>query len=54
MAMGDGFLYTVSGDMTGGDGTVSVHRMESDGRLTAVDDTAAEGLPAFVTGLAAR
>ncbi|HEX9952280.1 MAG TPA: beta-propeller fold lactonase family protein [Rubricoccaceae bacterium] len=54
MAMGDGFLYTVSGDATGGDGTVSVHRLEADGRLTGVDDSAAEGLPAFVTGLAAR
>ena len=54
MAMGNGFLYTVSGDMTGGDGTISAHRIESDGRLTRVDDTAAEGLPAFVTGLAVR
>ncbi|HEX8386832.1 MAG TPA: beta-propeller fold lactonase family protein [Rubricoccaceae bacterium] len=54
MAMGDGFLYTVSGDAAGGDGTVSVHRLESDGRLTGVADAAAQGLPAFVTGLAAR
>lgn len=54
MAMGDGFLYTVSGDAMGGDGTISVHRLEPDGRLTGVDDAAADGLPAFVTGLAAR
>jgi DNA-binding beta-propeller fold protein YncE len=54
MAMGDGFLYTVSGDAMGGDGTISAHRIAAGGQLTAVDDTAAEGLPAFVTGLAAR
>lgn len=54
MAMGDGYLYAVAGDVMGGDGTISVHRMRSDGGLTRVDDAAAAGLPAFVTGLAAR
>lgn len=54
MAVGDGYLYTVSGDAVGGDGTISVHRIASDGTLTPVSDQAAAGLPAFVTGLAAR
>jgi 6-phosphogluconolactonase (cycloisomerase 2 family) len=54
MAIADGFLYTVAGDAAGGDGTISVHEIENDGTLTAVDDDAASGLPAEVTGLAAR
>ena len=54
MAIADGFLYTVSGDAMGGDGTISVHRIGADGGLTSVSDVAATGLPSFVTGLAAR
>jgi 6-phosphogluconolactonase (cycloisomerase 2 family) len=54
MAIADGFLYTVAGDAMGGDGTISVHRIDSDGTLAAVDDAAVSGLPAEVTGLAAR
>lgn len=54
MAVADGFLYTLSGDGAGGDGTISIHRIGSDGLLTGVSDLAAAGLPAFVTGLAAR
>jgi 6-phosphogluconolactonase (cycloisomerase 2 family) len=54
MAIADGFLYTVSGDAMGGDGTISVHEIEGDGTLTTVSDEAADGLPAEVTGLAAR
>jgi 6-phosphogluconolactonase (cycloisomerase 2 family) len=54
MAIADGFLYAVAGDAAGGDGTISVHEIESDGTLTSVDDEAASGLPAEVTGLAAR
>ena len=55
MAIGDGTLYAVSGSATGGAGTISTHRIGTDGRLTLVSAVAATaGLPAHVTGLAAR
>jgi len=54
MAIQDGYLYTVNGNSAGGAGFISVHRINANGTLTTVSDQAATGLPAFVTGLAAR
>jgi 6-phosphogluconolactonase len=56
MARANGFLYTISGNMDAmATGSISVHTIGSDGSLTSVNDAAAStGLPAWVTGLAAR